>query len=584
MDLIKKAKKIIFHPLFIAEIVILSLHAFNITKYDFIADKDSYGWILKYSNAQPDSLYFYRQLFSSLISSLHYLTDLDMYGLFKYIFPIFSMTALFPLWLVARKLTEKKFQTLVLLSAAVSPTVIIQFEGTRPQVMAMLYLYFMLGLSAMASSKRNYNWLYGFFIPITAVSSLFHKIFVLFLALWVIAAAYTYRKIIFRNKLRIVIVFLLLYPWLDKLQIKSMTFSISRAILEIFHKIFLQFSINLRFPAHYINVDGNQMGWVSLLGVLKFYAFYAGPFLGILILLCLYLFFVSKNKRAFFENNLSNVYFLPIYLFIAFFLFIAEFLPRFGNIAYLPDRAWIFLGIMLAFLLFELLYMVEKNSSPFKKNIIFVTFIFGFLISAFGATYVNNSFKYIVPRYEMDSFEWIKNNLEPNRVIFYYGWRSVLQYHSNTPVINIKKDLLSQRDLSSLVKIINLKETVSVSDDDLKKEILDIGLNFTKLQDMFENNFDRMKLLDSVKQMRSKSGKLLSDLSVNPNLSNKNTAYIYYAKNDEKNPYLERIGTSGYSESIPLDSFSVLDDNPKYFQKVYDTSNVKIWKCMVNGN
>lgn len=580
---LEKIKKIIFHPLFIAGIIILSLHFFNITRYEFIADKDSYGWILKYSNIQPDSLYFYRQLFSALIFTLHYLTGLDLFGIFKYLFPFFSMCALLPLWLVARKLSDKKFQTLILLAAAASPTIIIQLEGARPQVMAMLYLYFMLGLSVMAWEKKNYNWLYGLFIPLTAISSLFHRVFVLFLALWTIAAAYTYRKIIYRNKIKVIILLGLLYPWIDKLEMRTMTIKIFKSIYDIFQNIFLRFSINLKFPAYYINVDGKQMGWENLTGVLKYYAFYVGPFLVILILAGLY-FIVSRKNRDGIKNNLNLEYFLPIYLFLTFFLLIAEFLPRFGNMAYLPDRAWIFLGILLAWPLFKLLSALERNSKPIVKNAVFGFLIFGFVISLSGAAYVNSQFSYIAPPYKMDSFRWMKENLDSDRVVFYYGWQGLLRYHSNTPVIGIKKDFIRKDNLSGIMKTLYFKDTIAVTDENIKLQINEIGTIFSEMQEISKSGIDRKNLFGNMKQMRAKSSQLFSDLNVNPDLSAGNTAYIYYAKDSDKNPYRERMWETGYSANVSANAFAVLDNNPQYFQKVYDTGDVKIWKYIPDDN
>lgn len=581
MNLVK-IKKIIFHPLLIVGIIIASLHIFNVTRYEFIADKDSYGWILMYDNLQDNSIYFYRQLFSALIFTLHYLTGLDLFKIFKYLFPFFSLCVLMPLWLVARKLSDKKFQTLILLAAAASPTIIIQFEGTRPQVMAMLYLYFMLGISIIAFDKKNYNWLYGILLPLTAVSSLFHRVFAIFLVLWAIAAAYTYRKFIYKNKLRVVILLGLLYPWLDKLEAKSAIFAIFNSLYDIFQRL-VHFSLNLKFPAYYINVDGKQMGWSNLEGVLKYYAFYTGPFLGILILLCLYFFVTSKKTRKFVKNTFDVEYFLPIYLFIAFFIFIAEFLPRFGNIAYLPDRAWIFLGILLVLPLFKLFLAIEKNISPNKKNIIFLIFFVGFLISISGAVYMNNQFSYIVPQYEVDSFKWIKNNLEPNRVIFYYGWQSLLRYHSDTPVIGIKKELLNQASLPLLLKTLSFKDTSGISDETLKAKIDDVESSFNELKDMVKYDFNRRNLLSIVKQINVKTTQLISSLRTNnTGLEGPVTAYIYYVKDSEKNPYRERMYRTGYSADISTNDLSVLDENPQYFQKVYNTKDAKIWRYIPN--
>jgi len=580
MDL-KKYKKLLLHPIFIAGTILLILHVFNITRYDFIADKDSYGWIFKYSSIDANSVYFYRQLFSALIFTLHYLTGLDLYHIFKYLFPLASLVTLFPLWLVARTIAEKKFQLLILLSAAISPTVIIQFEGTRPQVMAMLYLYFMIGFTLVAFKKKDPALLYGIFIPITAVSSLFHRVFVLFLVLWAIAAAYTYRSLLCHNKGKVLAGILLLYPWFDVLEAKGMLISIFKSLRAIFQNIFIHPMINLQFPMFYMNVDGKQMGWANILGVTKYYAFYIGPFLGVLIVAFLAL-FLRKNRdkmRDFFPLE----FFLPIYLFISFFFLIAELLPRFGNLAYLPDRAWIFLGIASTFLMYVVFFHMEKDASPMKKNIIFSAFLLGFLVSSAGALYMNDRFKYIVPQYELDSFRWIKENLEPNRVIFYYGWQNVVRYHSNTPVVKIRKEMINRGNMTTLMRTLNMKDNLAVSDEELRLKIIGLKSTIAEIDEKLDS-LDRIRLLGDTRKIGAQADQIYLDLRTDPAFNANNIAYIYYAKDSEKNPYRDRLWETGYSTDVPAEDLSALDEYPEFFQKVYDSGEVKIWKYLSKEN
>jgi hypothetical protein len=181
----------------------------------------------------------------------------------------------------------------------------------------------------------------------------------------------------------------------------------------------IQLDTNFRFPAWYINSDGIQMGWKNLWGVMKYYAFYAGP-VSFLIMLLVAFFSFSNKFRSFLSRELNGAFTISIYFLISLFLLITEVLPRIGNIAYLPDRAWTFLGILFIFLLFQVLMYLETESllKAWVKNSIYISFFCAFTISIIGSIYVVNSIKYTLPEYQLKSFEWIQNNLESDRVIF----------------------------------------------------------------------------------------------------------------------------------------------------------------------
>lgn len=579
----EKIKKIIFHPLTLAVTIFLLVHIFNISRFDFLAEKDSYGWLLKYEdNLRYDTINDYRQLFSSLLISIHHLTGLELFDIFKYLMPFSFLIAFIPLWLVARNLKNKFSQFLILLAPLGSATLILQMEGTRPQIMAMFFLYFSLGLAMLAKKEGNQNFAMVAVGFLALTGSLFHRVFVIFFLIWVIALIYNYWRIFLQNKVRFLVLAVLAIPWLEKLEAKNMVLMALGSLKEIFGKIFIHPQFNFQFPAHYVNIDGIQMGWNNLAGVAKYYAFYAGPFWIFLIFLIAVLLIFSSKFRKFIKNILMKKEFVFVYLLILFFLFIAEFLPRIGSIAYLPDRAWVFLGILLILPLYFLLDYLEKEM-PAKISVNFICVMSVFLaVSIFGGIYVKSSMKNIVPNYKMDSFEWIKNNIESESLLFSAGYTSALKYHSGMDVLPMKKDVFESGGISKLVSILNMGDKVQFDRALYKTNLNQLMKKADSIKNILtKEEFSYIDLSKETKNIIGEAKNLISQINSSTIFDLNKPVYIYFAKDSQDNPYKVRVdSTGGYYSGIDNDDIDLLYRHPEYFEKVYDTGNVMIWKFL----
>lgn len=588
----KTYSKILRHPLFWAVLTIAVLHIINLSAFNFLAEKDSYCWISSYQKALDNSsVNGYRQLFSSLIISLHYLTGISIYGIFKYIFPLFSLLSLFPLWLLARNLNNKIFQFLVLLFSIASPTIILQSEATRPQVMAMFFLYFLAGFFALSLGKDRKKADLSFLAIglVSIVGALFHRIFVIFFFIWFLTVIYKYGKLIWVNKAKAVILLFILYPWTEKFEMRKMLGKIFEYSTSILNKIFINFETNFKFPAYYINIDEKQMGWVNAEGVAKYYAFYAGPFVLLVIILFSYFLFASKEFRVYLKNIFKNPVAIYVYLLLLFFFFLAEIFPRIGNIAFLPERSWIFLGILLAVPLFQLLKYFEENEARLLQGITFFALLLSLLISIGGAAYVNNQFQYIASPKKIESFHWMKKNLNKDSIMYAYGYNSLLKSHSGIKnVISIKREYLENGDMENMMKIARTKEAYN--------EYADVNEKLTKLKKQLTS------LRSSLKSSSSISDSLLYDLetasgeitlSLNKIKRNEGVfagknnqsreSYFYYSKENKNNPYKERPYETDYSSNNLNEGLLILEEYPQYFKKIYDTGEVKIWKFLGNN-
>jgi len=573
-------KKIIFHPLTLAIIVFLIVHIFNISRFDFLAQKDSYFWLLKYEdNLQYNTVNDYRQLFSALMISIHYLTGLQLFDIFKYLMPLSFLTAFFPLWIVARNLKNKFSQFLLLLAPLGTATIILQMEGTRPQIMAMLFLYFSLGIAIIAKKERNRDFamiLLGF---LALIGSLFHRVFVIFLLIWIIVLFYEYWRIFLQNKIKFFVLVFLAIPWMEKVEAQSMILIAFKSLKEIFNKIFINPQFNFQFPMHYVNIDGKQIDWDNLSGVAKHYAFYVGPFFLTILFLITILILFSEKFRKFIKDLIIKKEFIFIYLMILFFLFIAEILPRIGNSAYLPDRAWVFLGVLLILPLYFLLDYSEKELSKKTYANLLSILCVGLSISIFGSTYVNNNIKNIIPDYKKESYVWIKNNIEQGSLFFSSGYTETLEYHSGMNVLTVDGNIFKNDDLSKLINILK-SNNKNKFDYDLYKE--NFGL-LNKQTDSIESilakdEFSYADLSRETKNARTITNSLFSQINSSTIIDVSRPLYIYFAEDDSNIPYKEKDYHMGDYLRLSKDDMKLLYDHPEYFTEVYNTGNVMIWK------
>src|SRR3989338_3354584 len=180
-----------------------------------------------------------------------------------------------------------------------------------------------------------------------------------FLLLLIFPSALLAQK--FSHPLQKIIIFL--FPFASGITIIFLTLPIPQAIASI--GLFFFFSRtesliralwsphpNFLFPQQYVNIDGNQMGWGDFFGVVKYYLFYIGP--ALLVTFFIILCHIKDNTvRALFRTRESKVL---IGIFLVFFT-IAEILPRLTGIALLPDRAWVFAGMIALFFLITLFFL-----------------------------------------------------------------------------------------------------------------------------------------------------------------------------------------------------------------------------------
>lgn len=546
------------HPLLITLLFGIIFILIQVLSFQALPDLDPYAWLFKYVYQFANHLLDYsnRPLFGSFIYITTTLTGISIFNIFKYVLPFLFLLTLFPAWMVARTFQEKSKQWLFLLFVFTSPVIILYAGTAMPQMPLIIISYFFVLFLLYSFIKKDDFFLYA------AGASMFLAFFcheaasIIFIA-WIIPVMIAKRKIFLSNKKTLFFIIIILLFNLYRLRaIYDFATHWARDIIPNFFK---KNNLNLLYPAQYTNTDRNAMGWDSLAGVIKFYSFYIGPILG-LVLLGFVLLLFQKKFRAFIFGQIkgSVALFVLLFSFASFFI-IAEIFPRFPNIALLPDRAWVFCGIFAYIFLFTILQYIKKI--PTLAVLIFLLF---FTIGISGTLYINYLKRYLISPMQLQSAQWIKSNLPDDRIFLSFGHKSLLPVHAETPVVKMPASIYCSRNISDFQK-------------------------FMDIMDNSQNNpAGTPTMIGSLKTPIKVSapipnGDIFRFNSIPP--LDERPLYIYYSQMNLKNPYRGRpySMTSWGIEPCPDGKF-LFDNYPEKFKRIYADKDkideVVIWKIL----
>lgn len=543
------------HPLLITLLFGFFFILVQVLSFQPLPDLDPYAWLFKYVYQFANHLLDYsnRPLFGSFVYIATTLTGIGIFNFFKYILPFFFLLTLFPAWMVARNFPEKSKQWLFLLFAFTSPVILLYAGIAMPQVPFIIIAYFFALFLLYSIIKREDFFLYA------AGASMFLAFFyheaasIIFIA-WIIPVMIAKRKVFLSNKKTLFFIIIILLFNLYRLRaIYDFATHWARDIIPNFFK---KNNFNLLYPAQYTNTDQNAMGWSSLGGVVKFYSFYAGPILG-LVLLCFVLLLFQKKFRAFIFGQLKSNVALSILLFsFAIFFTIAEIFPRFPNIALLPDRAWIFCGIFAYVFLFTILQYIKKI--PTLAVLIFLLF---FTIGISGTLYINYLKRYLISPMQLESAQWIKSNLPTDRIFLSYGYKGLLPAYAETSLIKIPTAIYCSKDILEFQKLFN-----DLNRPENNKITIINPLSFPIQISAPIPNGDIFRF----NSLPSLDGRPL---------------YIYYSQLNLKNPYRGRpYSMTSWGIEPCSDGKFLFDDYPEKFKRIYtdkdEIDEVVIWKIL----
>ncbi len=407
-------------PLFLVFALQLTIIIIIFSAYLALPDVDPYHWIKVYQHsflADPLIKLPERPLFHSLLYSLDQIPGLPATAIFKYVIPLLSLAALLPAWLVARQYPYKYQQVLLLLTPALSPSLLLHLQTATPQAILLILTTFFVFLLIYAHLTKNKFWHYlaGALIAVTA---LYHGLALLLLAAWLTATAWHHSHRFY--------ILLLLLP---------IVFAAAPYLKAYLPQVLSEVRPNLTFPVAFTTIDGVPNGWPGLTGIFQYYAFYLGLTTPFIISASVYFYFRYKSFRLPIRNLFTSASPLTLLLvFFAFFL-VAEILPRFFNVVILADRAWMFVNLAAVVLLLPLFQL------PLTKNKLFLSlFIFFFITNVAGALYVNNLKKHLLPDYVVEAAVWINTNLPARSTIMLNRKPEYIDLYTARPLIFLPAD------------------------------------------------------------------------------------------------------------------------------------------------
>lgn len=577
-DIKKYIEYLITTPVFWIAILYSSIIFVIFRSFYSLPDLDPYYWLSKYSEIfnknQLVPLSSYRPLFASFSYLFVKASHIDIYAYFKYVLPFISVLSLIPAWLIAREFRSKTQQIILLSLPFISSVTILYSQASIPQSIFNLILFYFIFFLAYSWLRKDET--FYFLAGLVIFTAFFYyEAAVIFFLFWLIPTVFFYwKKIIcwIKNNKFATIILLILGGTSDSIS-EMLNFIYDWITQKIFPMLF-SFKINFLFPFKYTNIDGNAMGWNSGWGVIKYYLFYMGPAVFV-ILLSLFLLVVFKKQfrdKIKTEVVASKELILMLSIFL-FFFFISEILPRFFNIAFLPERAWIFGGIFALPFIFPLF----KFDGKIVKFISYAI-ILGILLNIGGALYVNNLKKNVTTPGHLESMEWIKKNLPQDRFFFSYENKNLLNFHGASRIKLVGSDFYTNFDICK--KEISTFTTEEGSQKGKQEKFKNYLISAKKSLEKMENmdlNAEKDEVTAELSAQIELSKDTLSAISIKTEKQPSKNLFIYYATKNEKDPYLGRP----YYNSINITDF-IFDNYPERFQRVYSDleNNILIWKIL----
>lgn len=611
------SKESLKHPVSVALLFGFLLTILQIISYPTLPDLDPYKWLVKYTyqftNQQLD--YAERPLFGSFVFMATRFLGIGVFSFFKYLFPFLFLSTIFPAWMVARIFQDRRKQWLFILFIFSSPVLLLYAITAMPQTALIILVFFFIFFLLYADEKKDDLFLYSGGL-IAFLSFFYHQSGIIIFIPWLLVVVIKKWRLLFSDKKTTFLIACLIatnFSFFGKMCEFSAAWA--RVVISF---IFKPNNVNLLYPAYYTNIDRTVMGWGSITGVLKFYAFHMGPLIGMLLIYFVIMLLSNLEFRRFFINKIKKQTgaLIGCAVFLVFFS-IAEIFPRFPAIALLPDRAWLFNGPLS----FVLLFIILRFTKFVSLRSLIAFFLF-FIVCVSGASYINYQKRFLITPAQWDSAGWIKKSLPENRFFLSYGHKSLLPVHANTSLIRIPSEVYCSKDIQEFQGALD-----NIDSESMKKSFV---ANFKPFLDGIQKtssiaaSFNASSLgseskeypsaIETVKSLKEKVDALekasrIMEITFIPKISRvpvvnypvsiedvyrqklssteldlkNNYLFVYYARQHEMNPYRGRpyeIQTWGIDPCS--DGKFLFDLYPDNFKRVYEAGDeeVIIWQVL----
>lgn len=483
-------------PFLIVAFLFIAVRILHIALYPYVPEGDSYPLILKIQELQIQNLIISpdisRPFFLRVFEFLSTLSGINPVNLFRFVAPSLLVgVSLLPVLWLRRKQASSLTQVVGGLLTISAPIISLEIDIIRPQTIAILFSATVIYLLALWRETKSWN-LYVTAVVLSAFGFYFHEltIFCLFACLIVVIPEYVralredYRKTLLWTGG----ILIALYPYLRPIIGGGIVSIISTSIISLVkHPAFDPW-----FVDSYTNADGNNLGWPGYLAIVYYgYNFGCAIAIGLIATLLL-------RVKEFRTNGLvfSSLCFL-----IAPLLF-AEIFPRFG-FAFLPDRAWLFLSIGLAF--FIIAYLPR-----FSKRFQYVLLVLCVLSLGLGATitYLKQGW---ISSSEYRTSQWIKENTPESSLLYVQNASTgPLQVYAGRNTVS-GSDIFEKGEFVSWFEMDDLRRSELESDAEVGLQEINYSLknspfsediakkinNYKGIYSLIQKNVDKSQEIDS---------------------------------------------------------------------------------------
>lgn len=537
-----------------------------------LPDLDPYYWLIKFRSLFSHGELLplsYRPLFASLSYIFIEGAGIDSYAFFKYILPSFFLVLSLPVLLIARSFSDPARKIIIFLFPFVSGISLIYLTLPIPQALASIVVFFFVSLLTHSNRThdRAFFWIGG---ATLFLGYFYHEILAIPLAIWLATAAWFFRKTWFTLIREHRIVTILLLFILLPLFSEPVGFVISRGAAYL--PEMASFHGNMLFPLRYVNVDGYEMGWGDLRGVIKYYLFYAGP---VVLLVC-----ILAGYRLFTKSPVYKMRSSPTPEGVALagslmaFLAIAEIIPRVPGVALLPDRSWVVGGF---FFLFPLTLFLRSPKGANRAILLLI--ISAFLLNIAAALSINSLKRYVITDAQLQSADWIRKTLPENRMFFCLGNENLLRFFSDSAVVPVKDPafFFNKADFNETLSA--AKDADTISNPELVRQFSETQKTLSLITEI-----DKPIPPSEMKSAIKESIKSLRDLERQVTMSrlpprDRQPRYVYLSLLDPRNPYRDRPYLKNISR--PVDD-TIFRKFPSEFREIYadPAHGIFVWEIL----
>lgn len=548
--------------------------------YRYIPEADGYGYLLTLERLKelPHQLVNEpRSVFVILTHCMTTLSTIPAYWLYKGIFPLFSFASLLVMVAMTRSIPSGWLRWLLIFSPLFAPVVIEEILIIRPQSLFLFTLlpigYLLAKTSLERKSGGNIFWLLSL-LTVSALGTRAHNIFMLLVPIVLIGIIIFYWPKIRKYPADAMVVGLMImlavYPWLSN-------FSFLSGMASLFHLLVdaLQAGkVDLWFLDNYTNVDGNPVGWPGW-SAFYYYGYNLGFFLPVSIVVIGASFF-SKQRKP--KLSLGWPLFWPIVICLLFFLLVAEILPRFG-LAFLPDRAWLFVSLLLTVLLVAIFRTLNVARLPkFAPYVLTAAAVFSILVG-WATTYMKQG--WVTPA-DYQSVAFIKENIPHHARFLGQGSNQILvRYFADRNFNSLPVAILLSDDPQDLQRFLE-NETNQIKSNIIKaqEKLIDNKRVVDELMTQFfatDNPEVRQQIIGSITSLlteyQSLSGIESSNLSEELEQIEAQPIYLIYSYNKFSGLYGKR---AWWQKSNAMGAnLKKFDD---HYPLVYNQNGVLIWE------